>query len=40
MQQNIEIIRGVYAAFAKGDIPTVLGVFRAFMRQEARPQSS
>ena len=25
MNQNTEIIRGVYAAFAKGDIPTVLG---------------
>ena len=37
MQQNIEIIHGVYAAFAKGDIPTVLGVFRSFMLQEAQP---
>ena len=26
MNQNTEIIRGVYAAFATGDIPTVLGV--------------
>ena len=26
MKQNTEIIRGVYAAFATGDIPTVLGV--------------
>ena len=25
MHQNTEIIRGLYAAFAKGDIPTVLG---------------
>ncbi len=26
MKQNTEIIHGVYAAFATGDIPTVLGV--------------
>ena len=25
MNQNTEIIRGLYSAFAKGDIPTVLG---------------
>ena len=25
MHQNTEIIRGLYSAFAKGDIPTVLG---------------
>jgi ketosteroid isomerase-like protein len=24
-QSNVELIRGLYAAFAKGDVPTVLG---------------
>jgi len=26
-QQNVEIIRGLYAAIAKGDVPTVLSAF-------------
>jgi ketosteroid isomerase-like protein len=26
-QQNVETIRALYAAFAKGDVPTVLGAF-------------
>jgi hypothetical protein len=26
-QQNLETIRSLYAAFAKGDVPTVVGAF-------------
>jgi ketosteroid isomerase-like protein len=26
-QQNVEIVRSLYAAFAAGDVPTVLGAF-------------
>jgi len=26
-QQNVELVRSLYAAFAKGDVPTVLGAF-------------
>jgi len=32
MSQNTEIIRGVYAAFAKGDIPSVLAVLAPDVR--------
>jgi ketosteroid isomerase-like protein len=26
-EQNVEVVKGVYAAFARGDVPAVLGAF-------------
>jgi ketosteroid isomerase-like protein len=26
-EQNVEFVKGVYGAFSRGDIPTVLGAF-------------